>query len=161
MQEQAGKTSRASTRSAYRAYARMVNMVIELIRQFYDAPRTFRIIGAGGEEQYEMLDNSGLMPQHQGMVNGVDMGYRLPVFDVEVSTQKMTAYTKLAQNEMALQMYQLEQANAGAGLTCLVENMTSRQPYFLAFVQEAGLKSPFAAGRILEVKETLQNVLKG
>ena len=35
------------------------------------------------------------------------MGYRLPVFDVEVSTQKMTAYTKLAQNEMALQMYQL------------------------------------------------------
>lgn len=107
MQEQAGKTSRASTRSAYRAYARMVNMVIELIRQFYDMPRQFRIIGTGGEEQYETLDNSGLVPQHQGVVNGVDMGYRLPVFDVEVSTQKMTAYTKLAQNEMALQMYQL------------------------------------------------------
>ena len=107
MQEQAGKTSRASTRSAYRAYARMVNMVIELIRQFYDLPRQFRIIGAGGEEQYETLDNSGLKPQHQGYINGEDMGYRLPVFDVEVSTQKMTAYTKLAQNEMALQMYQL------------------------------------------------------
>lgn len=107
MQEQAGKTSRASTRSAYRAYARMVGMVIELIRQFYDLPRQFRIIGAGGEEEFQTLDNSGLKPQHQGMMLGEDMGYRMPVFDVEVSTQKMTAYTKLAQNEMALQMYQL------------------------------------------------------
>lgn len=107
MQEQAGKISRASTRSAYRAYARMVNMVIELIRQFYDLPRQFRIVGAGGEEEFETLDNTGLKPQHQGMLADEDMGYRLPVFDVEVSTQKMTAYTKLAQNEMALQMYQL------------------------------------------------------
>lgn len=107
MQEQAGKTSRASTRSAYRAFARMVGMVIELIRQFYDLPRQFRIIGTSGEEEFTKIDNSGLKPQHQGMVMGQDMGYRLPVFDVEVSTAKMTAYTKLAQNEMALQMYQL------------------------------------------------------
>ena len=107
MQEQAGKTSRASTRSAYRAFARMVGMVIELIRQFYDLPRQFRIIGTSGEEEFTAMDNSGLKPQHQGMVMGQDMGYRLPVFDVEVSTAKMTAYTKLAQNEMALQMYQL------------------------------------------------------
>ena len=107
MQEQAGKTSRASTRSAYRAYARMVGMVIELVRQFYDLPRQFRIVGASGEVEFAKLDNSGLKPQYQGMIMGVDMGYRLPVFDVEVSTQKMTAYTKLAQNEMALQMYQL------------------------------------------------------
>ena len=107
MQEQAGKTSRASTRSAYRAFARMVGMVIELIRQFYDLPRQFRIIGTSGEEEFATMDNSGLKPQHQGIVMGQDMGYRLPVFDVEVSTAKMTAYTKLAQNEMALQMYQL------------------------------------------------------
>jgi len=107
MQEQAGKTSRASTRSAYRAYARMVGMVIELIRQFYTQPRQFRIIGTGGEEEFQTLDNTGLVPQHQGMLHGNDMGFRMPVFDVEVSTQKMTAYTKLAQNEMALQMYQL------------------------------------------------------
>lgn len=107
MQEQAGKTSRASTRSAYRAYARMVCMVIELIRQFYTQPRQFRIIGTGGEEEFQTLDNTGLVPQHQGMLHGNDMGFRMPVFDVEVSTQKMTAYTKLAQNEMALQMYQL------------------------------------------------------
>lgn len=107
MQEMAGKTSRASTRSSYRAYARMINMVIELIRQFYDMPRQYRIIGNSGQEEFVEFSNEGIRPQHQGMMMGEDMGYRLPVFDVEVSTEKMTAYTKIAQNELALQMYNL------------------------------------------------------
>jgi cell fate (sporulation/competence/biofilm development) regulator YlbF (YheA/YmcA/DUF963 family) len=33
------------------------------------------------------------------------MGYRLPVFDVEVSAEKESAYTTLSQNELALQFY--------------------------------------------------------
>ena len=122
MQEQAGKTSRASTRGSYRAYRRMINMVIELIRQFYDMPRQYRITGDNGQEEFTQLDNSGLVPQHQGFVEGVDMGYRLPVFDVEVSAQKMTSYTKIAQNEMALQMFQLgvlQPANADQSLALL------------------------------------------
>ena len=40
LQEASGRSSRAATRSAYRAYARMIRMVIERIRQFYDLPRT-------------------------------------------------------------------------------------------------------------------------
>ena len=107
LQEQSSKPSRASTRSAYRAYARMVNMVIELIRQFYDLPRQFRITGSSGVEDFVEYDNSAIKPQHQGFIAGEDMGYRLPVFDVSVSTAKMTAYTKTAQNDLALQMYQL------------------------------------------------------
>jgi hypothetical protein len=35
------------------------------------------------------------------------MGYRLPVFDVKVSAQKKNVYTKVAQNELALQFFQL------------------------------------------------------
>lgn len=122
MQEQAGKTSRASTRSAYRAYARLINMVIELIRQFYDMPRQFRITGQNGKEEYVSYSNAGIKPQHQGVEMGVDMGYRLPVFDIEVSAQKMTAYTKVSQNELAIQMFQLgvlEPANADKALALL------------------------------------------
>jgi len=107
MQEQAGKTSRASTRASYRAYARMVNMVIELIRQFYDLPRQYRMTGEHGAEEFIVYDNSGLKPRPQGSEMGVDTGYRLPVFDIDVSVQRMSAYTKIANNEMALQMYQL------------------------------------------------------
>lgn len=122
MQEQAGKTSRASSRSAYRAYARLVNMVIELIRQFYDMPRQFRIVGQNGQEDFVSFNNAGLKPQHQGIEMGVDMGYRLPVFDIEVTAQKMTAYTKVSQNELAIQMFQLgvlEPANADKALALL------------------------------------------
>lgn len=122
MQEQAGKTSRASTRSAYRAYARLVNMVIELIRQFYDMPRQFRSVGQNGQEDFVSYNNAGLKPQHQGIEMGVDMGYRLPVFDIEVTAQKMTAYTKVSQNELAIQMFQLgvlEPSNADKALALL------------------------------------------
>lgn len=105
LQEASGKTSRASTMSAYRAFCKVVNQVIELIRQFYDLPRQFRITGELGEEQYLYFDNRGMQPQAQGVDFGMDMGYRLPVFDVKVSAQTKTAYSKNSQNELALSLY--------------------------------------------------------
>ena len=35
------------------------------------------------------------------------MGYRLPVFDIDVSAEKDTPYSKMAQNELAIQLFQL------------------------------------------------------
>ena len=107
LQEAAGRSSKDSTQSAYRAYARLISMVIERIRQFYDAPRKFRITGSMGEEHFVTYNNSGIQPQQYGMEFGVDMGYRLPVFDIKVSAQKANAYTKMSQNELALQFFQL------------------------------------------------------
>lgn len=107
LQEAAGRSSKASTKSAYRAYARIVNKCIERIRQFYDMPRQFRITGQYGTEQFVSYSNSGLQPQYQGMDFGVDTGYRLPVFDIRVSAQKENPYTKMSQNELALQFYNL------------------------------------------------------
>ncbi len=105
LQEASGKVSRASTLSAYRAFTKVINQVIELIRQFYDMPRQFRITGEAGEEQFASFNNAEMVPQHQGMVAGMDMGFRLPVFDVKVSAQTKTTYTKAAQNELALALY--------------------------------------------------------
>lgn len=107
LQEASGKGSRDSTRSGYRAYREIVLLCIELIRQFYDAPRQFRITGENGQEQFVSYDNAGLQPQAQGEISGVDMGYRVPEFDISVQAQKQTAYTTMAQNELALQFYQL------------------------------------------------------
>lgn len=107
LQETAGRTSKDSTKSAYRAYARIVTMVIERIRQFYDVPRTFRILGEMGGEQYVQMGAAEIRPQTQGVEFGVDMGYRLPVFDVEVRAQKENPYTRMSQNELSLQLYQL------------------------------------------------------
>lgn len=107
LQEASGKGSRDSTNSAYRSFARIVNQVIELIRQFYDMPRQFRIVGQYGMEQFAQYTNAGIQPIHQGNDFGQDMGYRLPVFDIKVSAQKKNVYTKVTQNELALQFFQL------------------------------------------------------
>lgn len=107
LQEASGKGSRDATLSSYRAYTGIVGLVIELIRQFYDMPRQFRILGEQGGEEYVTYTNAGLKPQPQGMAFGEDMGFRLPVFDIKVSAQKKSVYTKMSQNELALQFYQL------------------------------------------------------
>lgn len=107
LQEASGKTSRAATLSSYRAFCRVVTQIIELIRQFYDVPRQFRITGDMGQEQYITFSNVGMLPQEQGMDFGMDMGLRLPVFDVKISAQTKTAYSKNSQNELAITLYNL------------------------------------------------------
>ena len=107
LQEASGKSSRDSNLAAYRAYGELVGMVIELIRQFYDLPRQFRIVGQHGMEQFISYSNKGLQPQHQGTDFGMDMGFRLPVFDIRVSAQKRNIYTKVTQNELAIQFFQM------------------------------------------------------
>ena len=107
LQEASGKGSRDSTRASYRAYGEIIDLCIELIRQFYELPRQFRITGRLGAEEFVSYDNAGLRPQEQGVLGGVELGLRQPVFDIRVLPQKGSAYTRLTQNELALQFYQL------------------------------------------------------
>ena len=107
LQEASGRSSKDSTKSAYRAYARLIRMVIERIRQFYDLPRQFRIIGQRGAEEFVQYSNRGLQMQPLFGADGQQDGLRKPVFDIEVSAQKASEYTAMAQNELALQFFQL------------------------------------------------------
>lgn len=102
--EAAGRTSRDGNDGTYTAYAKLLQMVIERIRQFYDVPRTFRIIGEQAAYEYISYDNSGLVMQQNPGMEGMDMGWRKPFFDIQVSAQKENAYSKMAQNELALQL---------------------------------------------------------
>ncbi len=105
LQEASGKGSRDATRASYTAFAEIVELCIELIRQFYTLPRQFRITGAAGVD-FLRYDNSGLRPRQQ-FVGGLPLGLRQPVFDVKVSAQKRSGYTRMAQNELAMQLYRL------------------------------------------------------
>ena len=105
MQEAGSKLSRDNNKASYRAFRKICLMVIELIRQFYDLPRCFRIMGENGAARFVKYSNSGITPQHQGVEMGVDMGYRLPLFDIEVTAQKQSPYSKMSQNELALQFF--------------------------------------------------------
>ena len=105
LKEDSGRSSKDSTKAAYRAYRLIVNLVIERIRQFYDIPRQFRILGQDGQEQFVPYNNAGLQVQMQPNLPGQEPGLRLPVFDIEVRAQRENAYTKMSQNELALQFW--------------------------------------------------------
>ena len=106
LQEAGNKLSRDAIKQSYRTYRRIITLVIELIRQFYTQPRTFRILGEGGVQKFIQYSNAGIRPQAQGMEFGVDGGYRIPEFDIEISAEKATPYTRMSNNELALQFYQ-------------------------------------------------------
>lgn len=107
LQEASGKGSKDSTQTSYRAYTEIVDLCIELIRQFYNLPRQFRIVGEYGTQKFISYTNAGIMMQHQGNDFGQDMGFRLPVFDIKVSAQKKNVYTKVSQNELALEFFKM------------------------------------------------------
>ncbi len=116
LQESGSKTSRDMISTSYRSYTNVVYLVIELIRQFYDEERSFRITGKGGSAKYVEMGNKGIKPVENG---------RKPVFDIVVKPQKRSAYSKLSQNDLMIQMYQmgiLHPQNADAALVA-VEGM--------------------------------------
>ena len=112
LQEAGNKTSRDMIASSYRSYTQECYLAIELIRQFYDVARAFRITGETGKNEYIQYSNANIQgqalpPAYPGQE--MEMGYspasRVPVFDIVVKPQKRSPYSKMAQNELAKEMY--------------------------------------------------------
>lgn len=141
MQEAGSKLSRDDNKSSYRAFRRVVVMMIERIRQFYDLPRCFRIMGENGAARYVQFSNQGIVPQQQGTEMGVDLGVRLPLFDVEITAQKQSPYSKMSQNELALQFYGAGFFNpqmADQALACLDMMDFDRKQFIMQKIAENG-----------------------
>ena len=101
LQEAGGKLSRNMIDDGYEAFAEVLTLCIELVRQFYDMPRQFRLLGKKGVE-FADFDNRSLKPR--ALLMG---GYRVPEFDLEVSTQNETPYKTMEYNQLALQLFQM------------------------------------------------------
>lgn len=141
MQEAGSKLSRDNSKAAYRAYRKIICMVIERIRQFYDLPRQFRITGENGAEEFVKYSNAGIAPQNQGIEMGVDMGYRIPLFDIEITAQKQSPYSKMSQNELALQFYSAGFFNpqmADQALACLDMMDFDRKQFIMQKIAQNG-----------------------
>ena len=122
LQEAGSKLSRDMLKSAYRAFAKECYLIIELMRQFYDEERIFRITGKGGESEFVRFSGEVLRARPAKVVGGVELGSREPVFDIVVSAEKKSTFSRLSQNETAKECYQLgffAPANADAALAAL------------------------------------------
>lgn len=106
LQEAGNKTSRDIIKNSYRVYMEICNMAIELIRQFYDVERTFRITGDDGTQQYISMDNAALQGG-TSEIAGETFATAEPIFDVKPRAQRQNPYTTLSQNELALQFYNM------------------------------------------------------
>ena len=141
MQEAGSKLSRDNNKASYRAFRKVCLMIIELIRQFYDLPRCFRIMGENGAARFVQYSNAGIQPQFQGMDMGMDMGHRLPLFDIEITAQKQSPYSKMSQNELALQFYQVGFFNpqmADQALACLDMMDFDRKQFIMQKISQNG-----------------------
>lgn len=105
LQEAGSKLSRDMIKASYRAFAQINYLCIELIRQFYTEDRWFRIVGDDGEKEYVQFSGRRIAPQPQGNDFGVDMGYRVPHYDITVISEKASPFSTTAQNERAKELY--------------------------------------------------------
>ena len=106
LQEAGNKESRDMITEAYMAYTEISQFCIELMRQFYDTPRTFRILGdQPGNFEYADISSAMLAEQITGIdVLGNEL-YRLPIFDLKIKAQKKNPFSRMESNERAKELY--------------------------------------------------------
>ena len=105
LQESSGKLSRNMIDDGYEAFADVVSLCIELVRQFYDAPRRFRLLGEHGSMNYVNYTNAGLQPV--AMDDGFSVSYRVPAFDLEIGAEQESPYRTMEYNQLAMQLFQM------------------------------------------------------
>lgn len=122
LQEAGNKASRDMISASYRAYTQINTLCVELMRQFYDLSRSFRITGEGSEYQFIDFDNTGLQDQVTGLDTMGNPMYRRPVFDLKIKAQKKNPFSRMEQNERAKELYAMgffAPENAQASLIAL------------------------------------------
>lgn len=109
LQESGSKMTNDMIASSYRAFCKVCTIIVELIRQFYTAPRCFRIISPNNGQSYEYLTYDS------SEINGLkgicaDASYekqRLPAFDISISAEKGVKSRREEQNAMAKELYEM------------------------------------------------------
>jgi hypothetical protein len=75
-------------------------------------------------------------------------------------TSPMYVISYVVSHDTAMQIYQMERKESGSGLRCYTDHLATQQVGFTAFLEEAGLESPFRTGHIKEVRELFEEILE-
>lgn len=120
LQEAGSKLSRDINKAMYRGSREEYYLETELIRQFYTEPRTFRIDDGSGRYEYMDYSNVNIAPQDITTPEGTR--HKKSIFDLEVSAEKQSPFSRASQNETAKELYQMglfAPDNATSALVCL------------------------------------------
>ena len=106
LQEAGNKASRDMISAGYRANVHIVKLAVELMRQFYDTERSFRITNEM-PYQYAAIGPDALADQVTGQDSMGNDLFRRPVFDIKIKAQKKNPFSRAEQNERAKELYQM------------------------------------------------------
>ncbi len=122
LQEAGNKLSRDTIKASYRAFKDIVTICVELIREFYDEARYFRIAGENGDVNYTSLSNQELKPQMQ-MTDAGETVFRKAVFDIKIIPQRKNPFNTNTHNQLVMQLLQMGAFTAqGADSTTVALN---------------------------------------
>ena len=81
----------------------------------------YALIGDDGSEHFIRYDRGGIAPRHSEVL-GIELGESSPLFDIEISAEKSSPYSRAAQNELALSFFKagfFDPHKASEALSCL------------------------------------------
>lgn len=109
LQEAGSKLSRDMISTSYDSFENINYLVLELIREFYSEERSFRITGDDGRDEFTTYDNTNIRERVSIDPMTGEEEYSKPIFDIKVVAQKKSPFNRIAQNELAKELF-------GAGL---------------------------------------------
>ena len=108
LQQSGQKLSRAVIDDSYDAYRRVIMMVIELMREFFNEQRVYRVCDEEGNKSFERFSSDMLYHKREYDSLGFDIsdGSRRAEFDVSVTPKRQNPFTKEANNQAIMALWQ-------------------------------------------------------
>ena len=107
LQEAGNKGSRDIIAASYRAHAKITELCIELMKQFYDETRAFRVTLDNGQYRFIEMNKRMIGQQPIGTDSLGNELYREPIYDLKVKAQKRNPFSKMEENERAKELYSM------------------------------------------------------
>lgn len=108
LQQSGQKLSRAVIDDSFDAFKDIIYMVIELMREFYDEERVYRITDEMGNKTYERFSKKMLKkaPVYDSLGFDISDGAKRAEFDITVTPKRQNPFTKEANNQTILGLWQ-------------------------------------------------------
>lgn len=99
LQSTGQKLSRANIDDTYDSYRQLVYMVIELMRQFFTTPETYRITNENGKKEFIKFSNKEMYSNKVDAFGSETGSTRKAEYDVQVIPQKENPFTRETNNQ--------------------------------------------------------------
>lgn len=111
LQEAGNKLSRDMINESYSHYTRIVELIVELIRQFYTEARPFRVKDEDGKDKYIKYSNENMQDKElpvsyegEDQDENYEPRYRRVCFDIEIVPERRSPFSQAAHNELAKEL---------------------------------------------------------